>query len=142
MNQSFFRFLLVGIIHTAAGLSIMYLLYHLCHVSYWWATLVGNAIGAVASYILNRTFTFRSSVPIIESVFRFIAVMIVCYYFSYRLSKQLADWVALTVGIISRCCDFAWRGILYDVELYWTKTICIFSLKKRATLEALPVSLY
>lgn len=101
MNQSFFRFLLVGIIHTAAGLSIMYLLYHLCHVSYWWATLVGNAIGAVASYILNRTFTFRSSVPIIESAFRFIAVMIVCYYFSYRLSKQLADWVALTVGIIS-----------------------------------------
>lgn len=101
MNLLFFRFLLVGIIHTAVGLSIMYLLYHLAHVSYWWATLVGNAIGAVASYILNRTFTFQSNAPVIESAFRFIAVMIVCYYFSYRLSKQLADWAALTIGVIS-----------------------------------------
>jgi putative flippase GtrA len=101
MNQPFLRFLLVGIINTAAGLSIMYLLYHLAHVSYWWATLGGNAIGAVVSYTLNRTFTFQSNAPIAESAFRFIAVMIVCYYFAYRLSKQLADWTALTVGIIS-----------------------------------------
>ncbi|AEH46443.1 GtrA family protein [Parageobacillus thermoglucosidasius] len=101
MNQPFLRFLLVSIIHTAAGLSIMHLLYRLPHVPYWQATLAGIAASAVISYILNRTFTFQSNVSIIKSTFRFIAVMIVCYYCSYRLSTQLTDWAALTAGIIS-----------------------------------------
>src|SRR6478752_1743962 len=56
MKGSFVRFLVVGLVNTGVGLSIMYVLLHIFH-HYWAATFVGNAAGAVVSYVLNRIFT-------------------------------------------------------------------------------------
>ncbi|WP_027409317.1 GtrA family protein [Anoxybacteroides tepidamans] len=100
MNRPFFRFLLVGLLNTAVGLSSMYLLLHLAHLSYWWATLIGNTIGAIVSYILNRLFTFRSNAPIANSAVRFIFVIMTCYFIAYRLGKQLAYWALGLVSIL------------------------------------------
>lgn len=100
MNHPFFRFLLVGLINTAVGLSSMYALLHLAHFSYWWATLTGNTIGAVVSYILNRIFTFQSRAPVAHSAVCFALVIMACYFVSYRLGKQLAYWMMDTITIV------------------------------------------
>ncbi|MBA2875765.1 GtrA family protein [Thermaerobacillus caldiproteolyticus] len=100
MNHPFFRFLLVGLMNTAVGLSSMYMLLHLAHFSYWWATLIGNTIGAIVSYILNRVFTFQSNAPIADSAVRFLIVIMTCYFVSYRLAKQIADWTMTTISIV------------------------------------------
>jgi putative flippase GtrA len=90
MNNSFFRFLLVGIVNTIVGLSSMYILLHGFSLSYWASTFIGNIIGACVSYFLNRRFTFKSSAAVGKSMIQFAAVILVCYFISYYLGEKLA----------------------------------------------------
>jgi putative flippase GtrA len=70
----------------------MYVLLHIFH-HYWIATFVGNAAGAVVSYVLNRTFTFKSGVDVSKSILRFILVISVCYGLSYYIGLQFSSWL-------------------------------------------------
>lgn len=92
MKGSFVRFLVVGLVNTAVGLSIMYVLLHIFH-HYWIATFVGNAAGAVVSYVLNRIFTFKSGVHLSKSILRFILVIGICYGLSYYIGLQFSSWL-------------------------------------------------
>lgn len=92
MNFTFVRFLIVGLINTFVGLSIMYLLYHFANQSYWISTFIGNSVGAVVSFILNRNFTFKSNGSIQKSIFKFLLVILFCYFISYHLGTLLVDW--------------------------------------------------
>lgn len=93
MNNSFFRFLLVGVINTFVGLSFMYLFLHLFSFSYWVSTFAGNIIGASVSYFLNRVFTFKSNADMRKSIIRFVAVILVCYFISYYLGEKMAHYL-------------------------------------------------
>ena len=86
LNYSFVRFLLVGILNTICGLSIIFLLYNLLHFNYWLSTFVGNSLGAVISYVLNKTFTFHSKQYHGKTIWKFIIVIFVCYIISYSVS--------------------------------------------------------
>ncbi|MBU3572980.1 GtrA family protein [Priestia aryabhattai] len=92
MKGSFIRFLVVGLVNTAVGLSIMYVLLHIFH-HYWIATFVGNAAGAGVSYVLNRIFTFKSGVHLSKSILRFILVIGICYGLSYYIGLQFSSWL-------------------------------------------------
>ncbi len=70
-NHSFVRFLLVGIVNTIVGLSIIYVLLNGAGIGYWPATLIGNGIGAAVSYMLNRSFTFGSRTQVRRSLWKF-----------------------------------------------------------------------
>ncbi|WP_353051221.1 GtrA family protein [Fictibacillus enclensis] len=100
INHSFFRFLLVGVANTAVGLSSIYILLHWGGLGYWPATFLGNAAGALVSYFLNRTFTFRSSEKMGSSSIRFVAVIFVCYYAAYSLGRETADFLANTAHFL------------------------------------------
>jgi putative flippase GtrA len=91
MTRPFIRFLLVGVCNTIIGLSSMFLFLHVFHISYWISTFLGNTIGAIASYFLNRKFTFNSHTPLKKSAFKFILVILVCYFCSYKLGIILAN---------------------------------------------------
>ncbi|KOP83007.1 GtrA family protein [Cytobacillus solani] len=92
-TNSFIRFFIVGVINTLTGLSTMFLLLNIAELSYWFSTFIGNSIGAIVSYSLNRTFTFQSKVTIKKSVPRFIAVILFCYLFSYKVSEMAAGMI-------------------------------------------------
>jgi putative flippase GtrA len=91
LKSSFVRFLAVGILNTLIGLSVSYILFNAAGVDYWIATFGGNTVGAVVSYFLNRRFTFRSTVSVGSSWWKFAAVIIVCYFASYGLALWLSD---------------------------------------------------
>jgi putative flippase GtrA len=88
MNASFIRFLAVGVVNTIIGLSVMYSLLHIMNLSYWYATFFGNVVGAFVSYLLNKTFTFRSKCSVSSTWYRFIIVICSCYFVSYYLGKM------------------------------------------------------
>ncbi|WP_053367554.1 GtrA family protein [Bacillus sp. FJAT-27245] len=88
-TNSFFRFALVGVANTAAGLIIMLTLLNIAGASYWLSTFIGNTAGAALSYFLNRSFTFRSSVRFSDGAPRFIAVILICYFACYWVSGQV-----------------------------------------------------
>lgn len=89
LNHSFTRFLLVGVLNTIVGLSSIYLLLTLIGLPYWPATFFGNGVGAACSYVLNKRFTFRASVPLGRSVWKFALVTLACYLLSYWLAEWL-----------------------------------------------------
>jgi putative flippase GtrA len=92
-TNRFTRFLLVGMVNTLTGLFIIFLLLNVFGLSYWISTFVGNCVGAVVSFLLNRTFTFNSQIDFTKGIPRFIIVILVCYFLSYFLSEFLANGV-------------------------------------------------
>lgn len=98
-TNSFIRFLIVGAINTLTGLSMMLLLFNTAEFTYWFSTFLGNSVGAIVSYSLNRTFTFHSKVTVKKSVPRFIAVIFFCYFFSYTVSSMAADMIKVQFSL-------------------------------------------
>lgn len=92
-TDTFFRFLLVGLVNTLVGLSSIFLLLHAVGLSYWLSTFLGNAIGATVSYVLNRQFTFSSKVSAGRSIPLFVVVILGSYFLAFSISKMAADWV-------------------------------------------------
>lgn len=92
-NNSFFRFLLVGVLNTLVGLSATYLLLNGLKLSYYPSTFLGNAIGAVVSFFLNKTFTFQSKGATLQSAVKFVVVILVCYGLSYYVGLHLTRWM-------------------------------------------------
>ncbi|MBP1993891.1 GtrA family protein [Paenibacillus eucommiae] len=95
-KSSFARFLLVGILNTLVGLGLSFVLYNVLHLGYWPSTFLGNTIGAAFSFVLNRSFTFRSKVSVQNSWWKFALVILCCYGFSYGTSLLLGNlWSSL-----------------------------------------------
>ncbi|MCM3719356.1 GtrA family protein [Fictibacillus phosphorivorans] len=92
-TNSFFKFLVVGIINTCIGLTVIFFLLNVLHTGYWPATFLGNAIGAAVSYILNRKFTFQSKTSVGKSSLKFLLVILICYFGAYSLSDLIIDSV-------------------------------------------------
>jgi putative flippase GtrA len=90
-TNPFFRFILVGIVNTAIGLIVMFLLMNMLDVSYWISTFLGNSTGAVTSFVLNRTFTFKSNIDWRRGAVRFLFVILICYIAAYSLSQITAN---------------------------------------------------
>ncbi|MCD1259447.1 GtrA family protein [Paenibacillus athensensis] len=90
VTGSFARFLLVGVFNTLVGLSASFLFFNVFGLGYWASTFAGNTIGAVVSYALNRSFTFRSTASVASSWWRFALVILICYGISYGAGMVLA----------------------------------------------------
>ncbi|MGV3488522.1 MAG: GtrA family protein [Tuberibacillus sp.] len=102
MHHPFFRFILVGVINTIVGMSAIYLLMHLFKVNYWLSTSAGTIVGACVSYILNRTFTFKSQRSVAASLPAFFFVMVICYVASYCIGREISPMVLHHMAFISK----------------------------------------
>ncbi|MBT2681024.1 GtrA family protein [Bacillus sp. ISL-35] len=90
-SMQFLRFMLVGMLNTMIGMGLMILLKNGLDWPYWHATFTGNTIGAAVSFILNRAFTFKSSVSIREGAPRFILVVLISYILSFSVSHSITE---------------------------------------------------
>ncbi|MFC7392056.1 GtrA family protein [Scopulibacillus cellulosilyticus] len=127
MNRSFFRFLLVGVFNTIIGLSIMFLCLHVLGFSYFLSTAIGNTIGAIVSYTLNRRYTFKSNKSISKSGFLFIIVVGSCYIISYYLSMVISTWISKFFYTFPRDDAAALLGaVLYTVTNYFGQKFIVF----------------
>ena len=100
LNRPFFRFLLVGVFNTIVGLSVIAILLNVVQANYWVATFVGNGVGALVSYMLNKRFTFRSNASVFGSLWKFFAVTLVCYGLSYGAGLVFSRMIAAAVPAI------------------------------------------
>ncbi|WP_442598869.1 GtrA family protein [Neobacillus sp. D3-1R] len=92
-SHPFTRFLLVGVINTLMGLSIMFTCFHIFGWTYWISTFIGNSMGAVVSYLLNRKFTFSSNVTLKKGLPKFIFVILFCYFLAFSTSEWFCNWM-------------------------------------------------
>lgn len=88
-DATFWKFILVGIVNTAAGTAIMFVFYNALHLSYWISSASNYIIGSILSYFLNRLFTFRSKDATTRTLPRFIINITLCYLIAYGAARPL-----------------------------------------------------
>lgn len=89
IDQTFFRFLLVGVFNTFVGSGTMFLLYNIVGCSYWLSSAANYIVGGVVSFFLNKYFTFKSHDRSLKQVGRFVINVMVCYLLAYGIAKPL-----------------------------------------------------
>lgn len=77
--RQFSRFLLVGFTNTALGYAVIFCCMYLVRLSPELSNVVGYIIGLVASYFLNRNYTFRSIQRRRSELIRFVVVFLIAY---------------------------------------------------------------
>lgn len=92
----FLKYLMVGAVNTVAGFAIIVLCLEILHLQPVPSNAIGFAAGLVISFLLNRSFSFRSSVPIGPGLARFVAVAAAGYLLN--LIALLAGEEVLHVG--------------------------------------------
>lgn len=112
LGLTFSRFVVVGIINTIVGTTIMFVCYNAISLSYWLSSALNYILASILSYFLNRRYTFRFKGSYGKSAFKFTINILVCYAISYGLAKPLVgilldlynntlrDNLAMAVGAI------------------------------------------
>lgn len=111
-DKTFLTFLVVGVVNTAFGTIIMFVLYNFFGCSYWVSSFCDYFFGSILSYFLNKHFTFHYQGTDWGSIAKFALNIVVCYVIAYslalpltrlaleslQLSKTVVENVAMLVG--------------------------------------------
>lgn len=132
IDSSAWRFLLVGVGNTLLSMALMFLLEGL---GYWPSTAIAYAAGAVMSFFLNRSFTFRSEETFWRSAVKFAVNVVVCYAAGYGLARRLvpipSEPTAVPVIWFERLSKLVGMG-LYTVFNYLGQRFFAFRPRKQA----------
>lgn len=88
-DASMFKFIVVGIINTIVGTTIMMVLYNVAHCGYWFSSGMNYFLTSILSYFLNKYFTFQNKKRSWKIVIRFILNIMICYFLAYGLAEPL-----------------------------------------------------
>lgn len=92
-DVTFLKFLLVGVANTVVGTAVMFLAYHVFHLSYWISSAANYIAGSLFSYFLNKYFTFQNKSKSPKIVLKFILNITACYLISYGAAKWFIAWL-------------------------------------------------
>lgn len=90
IDKEFVRFILVGLINTIVGTTVMFICYNLIHFNYWISSASNYIIGSIASYFLNKYYTFKNYERNWRIIARFVINISICYLLAYGIAKPLA----------------------------------------------------
>lgn len=93
LNLIFWKFVLVGIINTLIGTTVMFVAYNLLHLNYWLSSASNYVVGSIVSYFLNKYFTFQNKEKSAKQVVMFIINITICYLLAYGLAKPMVSWI-------------------------------------------------
>lgn len=98
LNNSFSRFVLVGVINTIFGTAIMFIAYNVFHFGYWFSSASNYVLASILSYFLNKYFTFKNKEKGWMPALRFAVNIGICYFIAFGLAKPLVRWGLFHLG--------------------------------------------
>ena len=106
IDRSFYRFLIVGIINTIVGTSIMFIAFNGLGISYWGSTFLNYFIGSIVSYLLNKYYKFKQKEKSYREIILFVINIAFCYFVAYFLAIRfvkllLADYSSTIISNFS-----------------------------------------
>ena len=93
IDSSFFRFIIVGVINTIVGTSIMFIAYNVFELSYWASSFLNYFVGSIVSFFLNKYYTFKKKEKSLKEVVLFIINIGVCYLLAYYVAQKAVAFV-------------------------------------------------
>lgn len=131
IDPSMWKFLLVGVANTLLSAFVMFLLEGL---GYWPSTAIAYVAGAVLSFFLNRSFTFKSNAAFWPSVIRFAVNVVVCYLIAYSIAQPLVSAILAHTSIVPVWQERAAKVfgmVLYTVINYFGQRFFAFRGKEQ-----------
>ena len=92
-DKTFMKFVMVGVVNTIGGITIMFVFYNVFHLSYWISSASNYFFGSICSYILNKHFTFKNKERGWKPLLRFTLNIIACYLLAYGIAKPVMQWI-------------------------------------------------
>lgn len=92
-DKTFLKFVMVGVVNTVVGTSIMFVFYNVFHLNYWVSSASNYFFGSICSYLLNKHFTFQYHEKGFKSLIRFTINILVCYLLAYGIAKPFIRWI-------------------------------------------------
>jgi putative flippase GtrA len=131
IDRSFYRFLIVGVINTIVGTSIMFIAYNGLGVSYWGSTFLNYFIGSIVSYFLNKYYTFKQTEKSYREIILFVINIACCYFVAYFLAIRIVELILVEYSstIISNV-SMAVGMCLFVVLNYIGQRIFVFKFNK------------
>lgn len=96
--KQFFRFLTVGVFNTILGYCVIFACMYLAKMSPEISNVAGYAVGLVASYVLNRKYTFNSKQHQHSEIIRFLAVFVLAYALNFAVLVILIHRIGIHEG--------------------------------------------
>ena len=93
LDKTFIKFVIVGIINTLFGTTIMFVLYNVLNQSYFISSASNYFFGSILSYFLNKYVTFKNTEKGIAPIIKFTINILVCYAVAYGIAKPLVYWI-------------------------------------------------
>ena len=93
VDITFFKFVIVGIVNTVFGTTVMFIAYNFLHLSYWLSSASNYILGSILSYFLNKHFTFQNKSKSPKTVFKFILNISICYLLAYGIAKPFIRFI-------------------------------------------------
>jgi len=129
MNNQFSRFLLIGAFNTLLGWIIIFGGMYLLGMSPEASNVLGYSIGLLVSFVLNRTFIFRSSGRPSGELARFLAVfllafganlatlfVLVRFFFVHEAASQLVAGVVYVISSYALNKNFVFQKMYSNQE--------------------------
>lgn len=129
-DVSMLKFLLVGLGNTLLSTVLMFALEGL---GFWLSTAIAYVAGAVMSFFLNRSFTFRSQETMGRSAVKFALNVAVCYLMAYGIAQPVMELLPQPVFVPAiwweRLTKLVGMG-LYTVLNYFGQRFFAFQKQK------------
>ena len=101
-DKTLYKFLLVGLINTALGASVMFVAYNMLGLSYWLSSAANYIVGSTLSYFLNKYYTFQNNEHSLGMIFKFILHIAACYFLAYYLAMKMMHWLLAASSVSTR----------------------------------------
>lgn len=117
--KQFFRFLTVGVINTLLGYCVIFSCMYLLKMSPESSNVVGYAVGLVASYSLNRKFTFNSTQKRLNEIVRFLVVFAVAYGLNFAVLVLLIHNFNIHAGVSQVLAGVAYVVVSFVMNKFY-----------------------
>ena len=92
-DRSLLIFLIIGGLNTVVSMAGSFVLKAYCHWGLFASTAVMYVLCSIPSFYFNRKYSFQSKAPLGKSIFRFSAIITVCFLLSYSLNNLAMPWL-------------------------------------------------
>lgn len=113
IDKTFIKFIVVGMINTVFGTSIMFISYNLLHFNYWVSSAANYILGSILSYFLNKYFTFQNKEKSVKLVLKFILNITICYLIAYGVAKPVVKFLLhkMSKNVQENCAMLCGMGL-------------------------------
>ena len=93
LNNSLFRFIIVGIINTVVGGALIFILYNIAGVGYWLSSGTSYILTSILNFSLNKYYTFKVAEWNLFMVLTFSINIVICYGIAYGIARPMMNYI-------------------------------------------------